>query len=90
MKEKLNKFLERAASLVVGVSLVVMGFGLIVLGVTFLPVIGIFAGIGLMSLSVYFFNPKVLEVSQEDEVACFYEEDKSWCQWPPTGFKRHA
>lgn len=80
MKAQLKTIMNRIAGVVVGTCFVVMGFGLIVLGLTFLPVIGIFAGIGLMSLSVYFFNPRAQE---SVEVIAYTEKNVQWCPWSP-------
>ena len=69
------------ASTVVGGALMVVAFLFIVLGVTFLPVIGILMAIPVMRLSFYFLNlrPHLDEV--EDLEGAVYA-GAPFCLWP--------
>ncbi len=51
---------DRIAGIIVATALIVVGLGFIVLGVSFLPVIGILLGIPVMALSGYFLFPKAI------------------------------
>jgi hypothetical protein len=78
MSERLHTIIERVYGLVVGASFAVAGFALVVLGLTFLPVIGILAGIPLISLSVYF-----MRMSPVVEETIEGAEGEKWCSWSP-------
>ena len=81
--EKHLTILHRAASVVVAVAIMAVGFLLLVLGLTFLPVIGILAGIPVMALSLSFLFPKVrVEETRTAEVAVC-DETEGECPWPP-------
>jgi len=49
---------DRIAGIIVGIALFVIGAGFIVLGISFLPVIGIFLGVGVLGVAFRFMNPK--------------------------------
>ena len=51
---------DRLAGLIIAVALLVVGVGFMVLGVTLLPVIGIFVGIPLLGLAWHFMTPKAI------------------------------
>ena len=48
---------ERVACAIVGTVLFIAGLILIALGLTFLPIIGIFAAFTVLALALYFFRP---------------------------------
>ena len=80
--EKDLTILHRAASVVVAVAVMAVGFLLVVLGLTFLPVIGILIGIPVMGLSLSFLFPKVrVEESAPVEAEAINEAD-TLCPWP--------
>ncbi len=51
---------ERLAGMVIAVALLVVGAGFMVLGITFLPVIGILVGIPVLGLAWHFMTPKAI------------------------------
>jgi hypothetical protein len=57
--EKTLCMMDRVAGLVLGTAFVLMGALFMVLGVTFLPVIGALIAIPLIGISLYFFRPQV-------------------------------
>ncbi len=78
----LTGWANRLASMVIGISLGLVGLVFIALGITFLPVIGILVAIPVMMLSFKFLNPK-LTVETEAERVTGYELCPSYCTWPP-------
>jgi hypothetical protein len=58
MENKVN-MMERLAGLVIGSGFMIIGLLLTVLGVSFLPVIGVIIAIPVMGMSLYFFRPQV-------------------------------
>ena len=76
MENKLS-MVERLAGLVIGSSFVIIGLLLMVLGVTFLPVIGVIIAIPVMGMSLYFFRPHVqLATTGEKVLAVVSREEK--------------
>lgn len=71
--------IERIAGMIVALVLFVVGLFFMLLGVTLLPVIGVFLGIGIIALSVRFCN---LGVTAECKVITFAQAD-TFCPWPP-------
>ena len=51
---------DRIAGLIIAVALTVVGVGFMVLGVSFLPVIGILVGIPVLGLAWRFLTPKAI------------------------------
>ena len=82
--EKQLSILDRAAVVVVATAFFLIGFFLLMLGVTFLPVIGIIAALPMMWLALRFLSPAVA-ISRADEQAAgtAYVEHEAWCPWPP-------
>ncbi len=70
-----TRLANRVASMVIGVGLALVGLVFVVLGITFLPVIGILIAIPVMALSFNFLNPKL-------EVRDGCEESAPVCSWP--------
>ena len=62
--EKIVSIPDRLAGIIIAVALFVVGAGFMVLGVTFLPVIGIFVGIPLLGLAWHFLTPKAFIVER--------------------------
>ncbi len=58
--EKTISIPDRLAGMIIAVALFVVGAGFMVLGVTFLPVIGIFVGIPVLGLAWHFMTPKAV------------------------------
>jgi len=56
MKTKVT-MAERVAYMIIGTALSIVGLILIALGLTFLPIIGIFAAFPVLALAFYFFRP---------------------------------
>jgi hypothetical protein len=73
---------NRLASMVIGVSLAMVGLVFIALGITFLPVIGILIAIPVMALSFRFLNPKLSVDTVGDAVEEAREESARVCTWP--------
>ncbi len=69
------------ASIVVSAALIAVAFLFIVLGMTFLPVIGILMAIPILRLSIYFLNLK----PHRDDVECTegaIYKGGPFCLWP--------
>jgi hypothetical protein len=86
---------DRAAGVVVAMVLLVIGLMLIVLGCTFLPMIGILAALPVMAISLQFLTLKPeFRVQAEEEsvgepaMACI--EYESWCPWPQSAVSQEA
>ena len=60
--------MDRVAGLVVGSAFVIIGLLLMVLGVTFLPVIGVIVAIPVMGMSLYFYRPQVQVMTTGEKV----------------------
>lgn len=58
MKKQIS-FTERLAGMVVSAALMTVGLIFMVLGVTFLPIIGIVIAVPVMLLSMHFLTPRV-------------------------------
>jgi EamA domain-containing membrane protein RarD len=59
--EKTISISDRIAGMVIAVALSVVGVGFMVLGVSLLPVIGIFVGISVLGFAWRFLTPKAAE-----------------------------
>jgi len=59
--EKTISISDRIAGMIIGAALTVVGVGFMVLGVSLLPVIGIFVGIPVLGLAWRFLTPKAVE-----------------------------
>ncbi len=70
-----TRLANRLASMVIGVGLAMVGLVFTILGITFLPVIGVLIAIPVMALSFNFLNPRL-----EVEDTC--EESDVVCTWP--------
>ena len=92
MEEQFNTILKRGAVLLIGTAIGVIGVFFMVLGFTFLPVIGIFAGIASMNLAAYFLGLQGAESRKEkDETALrVLVGMQSWCPWPSAPEERKA
>ena len=73
---------NRLASMVIGVSLAMVGLVFIALGITFLPVIGILIAIPVMALSFRFLNPKLSVDTMGEALEDACEESAPICTWP--------
>ena len=51
---------DRLAGMIVGLALITVGLGFMVLGVSFLPVIGILMGIPVLAIAWHFLSPKTI------------------------------
>ena len=86
--EKKSGMCDKLACKVVAMAFIIIGLGMMVLGVTFLPGIGLLIALPIMWLSVSFLYPEV-ELSESHEEAAekasviVYEEREYWCPWPP-------
>ncbi len=58
--EKTISVSDRIAGIIIAVALTVVGVGFMVLGVSFLPVIGILMGIPVLGLAWRFLTPKAI------------------------------
>jgi hypothetical protein len=58
---------ERVACMIIGTALSVVGLILIALGLTFLPIIGIFVAFPVLALAFYFFRPGKWVITAEGE-----------------------
>ncbi|HAA05619.1 MAG TPA: hypothetical protein DCZ69_03275 [Syntrophobacteraceae bacterium] len=58
--------LDRLAGLVVGFAFVLVGMLLLLLGLTFLPVIGVVAGLPVIRMACPFICPEVAEVTADE------------------------
>lgn len=58
--ERRVSIIERMAGMVVATALNVVGLGFMVLGISFLPLVGIFLGIAVISLSGNFLFPEAI------------------------------
>ena len=58
--EKSVGIADRIAGLIIAAGLLVIGVGFIALGVSLLPVVGIFVGFVTIRLALYFMNPKAI------------------------------
>jgi len=83
MKRK-PSILDRAAVVVVSAAFFLIGFFLLLLGVTFLPVIGIVTALPMMWLALRFLSPAVtIGRAHEQAAVTVYVEHEAWCPWPP-------
>jgi hypothetical protein len=76
----------KAAAVVVAAGFMTIASALIVLGCTFLPLIGILAALPLMFLSLHILtlNPQVYATAREQTTSAnAYLELESFCPWPP-------
>ncbi len=73
---------ERFASAAIGGAALVVGFLLVVLGLTFLPIIGIIIAIPFLAISCCMFNPEVkVSVDEKEAAAAVHEEaEDAWVQ----------
>jgi hypothetical protein len=82
--EKKPSILDRAATVVVAAAFFLIGFFLLMLGVTFLPVIGILTALPIMWLALRFLSPAVtISRAYEQAAVVVYAEHEAWCPWPP-------
>jgi hypothetical protein len=93
--EKRYSKLDRAAGVVVAMALLVIGLLLIVLGSTFLPVIGILAALPVMAISLHFLTltPEVharLDQQRAAEPVGICIEHETWCPWPQPTISQEA
>ena len=86
--EKTISIPDRLAGMIIAVALFVVGVGFMVLGVTFLPVIGIFVGIPVLGLAWHFLTPKAVV---NERIAGFlvpnnlmYHRGHAWQVWEKT------
>jgi hypothetical protein len=86
--EKKPGMCDKLACKVVAMAFIIIGLGMMVLGVTFLPGIGLLIALPIMWLSICFLYPEEdLSESHEEAAekasAIVYEEREYWCPWPP-------
>ena len=60
---------ERVACMIIGTALSIVGLIMIALGLTFLPIIGIFVAFPVLALAFYFFRPAKWVIAAETEAA---------------------
>jgi len=79
--------IDKAARVIVAAGFVTIAAMLVVVGCTFLPVIGILAALPVMAISLHFLRmaPRVLETGNEERAAYGYREQGNYCSWPPAG-----
>ena len=58
---------ERMACTIIGAALSIVGLGLIALGLTFLPIIGLLVAFPVLSLAFYFFRPGKWVITAESK-----------------------
>ncbi len=58
---------EKVACTIIGTALSLVGLGLIALGLTFLPIVGILVAIPVLTLAFYFFRPGKWVITAERE-----------------------
>ncbi len=80
--------MERAASMILAVAFSIIGFLMMLLGVTFLPIIGILAALPVMGLALYFLNPELGVIEETKEAhewpdAVVHVQHADCCPWPP-------
>jgi hypothetical protein len=86
--EKKPGMCDKLACKVVAMAFIIMGLCMMVLGVTFLPGIGLLIALPIMCLSICFLYPEE-ELSESHEEAAekasaiVHEEWEHWCPWPP-------
>jgi hypothetical protein len=93
--EKRHSILDRAAGVVVAMAFLVIGMMLIVLGSTFLPVIGILAALPVMAMSLRFLTLKPelharLDEQRAVEPVGICIEHETWCPWPQPTIPQEA
>ncbi len=66
---------ERVACMIIGTALCIAGLILIALGLTFLPMIGIFVAFPVLALAFYFFRPGKWVITAEREAAPITEPE---------------
>ncbi len=93
--EKRCSLMDRAAGVVVAMVFLVIGLMLIVLGSTFLPVIGILAALPVMAISLHFLTLKpelrvCAEAESVAEPAVVRIEQDTWCPWPQPAIQQEA
>ena len=66
MKTKVT-MAERVACMIIGTALSIVGLILIALGLTFLPIIGIFVAFPVLALAFYFFRPGKWVIAEREE-----------------------
>ena len=79
---------DKLACKVVAMAFMIIGFFMMVLGVTFLPGIGLLIALPIMWLSIYFLYPEVelagsYQAAAETPSANVQVELELWCPWPP-------
>jgi hypothetical protein len=87
--------LDRAAGVVLAMVFMVIGLMLIVLGSTFLPVIGILTALPVMAISLHFLTLKpdlrvCLEEQRAVEPVGVCIEHENWCPWPQPAVPQEA
>ena len=86
--EKKPGMCDKVACKVVAMAFIIIGFFMMVLGVTFLPGIGLLIALPIMCLSICFLYPEVElaeshEKAAETSAASGHGELELWCPWPP-------
>jgi len=65
---------ERMTCTIIGTALSIVGLGLIALGLTFLPIIGLLVAFPVLSLAFYFFRPGKWVITAETGTEPVMEE----------------
>jgi hypothetical protein len=86
--EKKPGMCDKVACKVVAMAFFIIGFFMMVLGVTFLPGIGLLIALPIMCLSICFLYPEVElaeshEQATETPAVVVQCERELWCPWPP-------
>jgi len=68
------KMAERVACTIIGAVLSIVGLGLIALGLTFLPIIGLLVAFPVLGLAFYFFRPGKWVITAERETESVMDE----------------
>jgi hypothetical protein len=66
--EKRFGMLDRVAGLLVGFAFIIIGMLLLLLGLTFLPVIGVVMAVPVMGMSISFFRPEMPVETADEQV----------------------
>jgi hypothetical protein len=91
LKMETRHLIERLSGLVVGAAFIMVGIFMVVLGLTWLPVIGILFAIPIMSLSLRFLFPIVeVHTAKDDGLHADFGKQANWCPWPPGDYHKQV
>jgi hypothetical protein len=80
-----NGIIDKAAGVVVAAGFMTVASMFVVIGCTFLPVIGILAALPVMGISLHFLKlrPDVGEAVVDERTVTVFLEYEHCCPWPP-------